>query len=115
MKLRIIQSEVSKFIYPRIFGIKKAKATWELSKNEFRVSSIVISIKLQTLWRDFDNLKMMDDELVIDFSTRVVVIVNQITSCGDEILEKKIVKKILRNLPKNLSMLLQWLKRQKIY
>jgi len=50
---------------------------------------------------------MMDDELVIDFSTRVVVIVNQITSCGDEILEKKIVKKILRNLPKNLSMLLQ--------
>lgn len=56
--LLFIQQGVSKSIFPRIVGSKKSKATWELLKNEFQGSEKLISIKLQALWRDFDNLAM---------------------------------------------------------
>ncbi|XP_047306292.1 uncharacterized protein LOC124909680 [Impatiens glandulifera] len=42
---------------------------------------------------------MEDREKVQDFSSRVSTIVNQIKSSGDEIKDKKVVEKVLRNLP----------------
>lgn len=99
MALRIIQQGVSKTIYPRIFGIKLAKEAWETLKIEFQGSEKVISIKLQSLWSEFDNLSMKEGELVKDFSSRVAEIINQIKSCGDVIPEKKVVEKILRGFP----------------
>jgi hypothetical protein len=59
----------------------------------------VISIKLQSLWSQFENLAMKEGEQVKDFFSRVTGIGNQIKSCGDEIPEKKVVEKILRSLP----------------
>ncbi|PNX79108.1 copia-type polyprotein, partial [Trifolium pratense] len=97
--LRFIQQGVSKAIYPRIFGVKKAKDAWEILKTEFQGSSKVISIKLQSLWSQFENLAMKEGEQVKDFFSRVTEIGNQIKSCGDEVPEKKVVEKILRSLP----------------
>uniref|UniRef100_A0A2N9EW08 CCHC-type domain-containing protein n=1 Tax=Fagus sylvatica TaxID=28930 RepID=A0A2N9EW08_FAGSY len=97
--LRIIHQGVSKSIYPRIFGEKKAKDAWETLQKEFQGSKKVISVKLQNLWRDFDNLAMKETESVKDFHSRVAEIVNQIKSYGDTIQEKKLVEKILRSLP----------------
>ncbi|KAG6494325.1 hypothetical protein ZIOFF_049349 [Zingiber officinale] len=97
--LRIIQQGVSKTIYPRIYGIKKAKEAWDTLKIEFQGSEKVISIKLQSLWSEFENLSMKKGELVKKNFSRVAEIVNQIKSCGDAIPEKKVVEKILRGLP----------------
>jgi predicted ribonuclease YlaK len=83
---------VSKSISPRI-----ANAAWEILQKEFQGSEKVLSVKLQTLWRDFDNLAMKESERVRDFFSRVALIVNQIRSGGDTIEEKKIVEKILRS------------------
>ncbi|KAK2993907.1 hypothetical protein RJ640_012781 [Escallonia rubra] len=94
-----IQQRVNKSIFPRIFGIKKAKEAWEVLRQEFQGAGKVISIKLQTLWRDFDNLMMKETEKFQEFFSRVAEIVNQIRSYGDTIEEKKIVEKILRSLP----------------
>ena len=96
---RIIHHGVSKSIYPRIFGVKKAKDTWEILQKEFQGLNKVISIKLQNFWRDFDNLTMKETESVKDFNSRVAEIVNQIKSYGDTIQEQKLVEKILQSLP----------------
>ena len=98
--MRIIHQGVSKSIYPRIFGEKKAKDAWETLQKEFQGSNKVISVKLQNLWRDFDNLAMKETESVKDFHSRVAKIVNQIKNYGDTIQEKKLVEKILWSLPK---------------
>ena len=46
--LRYIQQGVSKTIFPRIFGITRAKQAWDTLKDEFQGSEKVISIKLQS-------------------------------------------------------------------
>lgn len=68
-------------------------------KQEFQGTEKKIALKLQSLWKDFDNLKMEDRESVSDFSSRVSEIVNQIKGCGDVIEENRVVQKVLRSLP----------------
>lgn len=96
--LRYIHQGVRRTIYPRIYGISKAKEAWEVLQQEFQGNEKVISIKLQTAWKNFDNLSMKEDETIPDFFSRVTVIVNQIKSCGDSIPEKRVVEKVLRSL-----------------
>ena len=68
-------------------------------KKLFQDNAKVISIKLQYLWRDFDNLSMTEGGTIQAFFSRVSIIINQIRSYGDTILDKMIVEKILRCLP----------------
>ncbi|XP_051127378.1 uncharacterized protein LOC127248874 [Andrographis paniculata] len=67
--LRFIQQAVGKPIYPRIFGIKKAKEAWEILKTEFQGSKKVITIKLQSLWRQFETLSMKENEMTKNLRT----------------------------------------------
>ena len=76
-----------------------AKEAWEILKNAFKGSDKVISIKLQSLWKEFDNLLMKEGESVEIFFNRVSNIINQIRSYGDTIEDKRIIQKILRSLP----------------
>ncbi|KAG6509698.1 hypothetical protein ZIOFF_027698 [Zingiber officinale] len=99
MALRILQQSVSKTIYPRIFGLKKVNEAWEVLKKEFKGSQKVISIKLQNLWRDFDNIAMKDAENIKDYFSRIMEILNQLKSCGEVVPDQKIMEKILRSLP----------------
>ena len=99
--LRYIQQGISKAIYPRIFGAKKAKQAWEILKEGFQGNEKVISLKLQSLWRDFDNMKMKEGQGMQSFLTKVTEVVNQIRSLGDIIEDRKVVQKVLRSLPTN--------------
>ncbi|KAG6487034.1 hypothetical protein ZIOFF_055615 [Zingiber officinale] len=97
--LRYIQQGIGKTIFPRIFGVKSALEAWEILRLEFEGTEKTIALKLQSLWRNFDNLKMGEQEMVHDFSSRTAEIVNQIKSCGDTIEDKRVVGKMLRSLP----------------
>jgi len=97
--LLFIQQGVSREIFPRIMQAKNAKEAWEILKNEFKGTNKVISIKLQSLWKDFDTLIMREDESIQSFFSCVSNIFNQIRSFGDTIEDKKIIPKILRSLP----------------
>jgi len=97
--LFFIQQGVSKAIFPRISFVSKSKEAWEILKVEFQESEKVISIKLQTSWKEFNNLLMKESETIQTFFNKIFDIVNQIKSYGDVILTRKIVEKILRSLP----------------
>ena len=73
-----IQRGVSKSIFPRILGAKTSKEAWDTLKVEYQGYDKVISIKLQTLQRDIDNLAMKENESVQIFFIRVIGIVNHI-------------------------------------
>lgn len=83
-------------MYPRV---KKAKIAREIFKREFQGTAKVITLNLQSLWRDFDSLEVKEAKSVCDFSSRGTEIVNQIKGCGDTILDKKVIEKVLRSLP----------------
>ena len=97
--LRYIEQGVSKTIYPRIFGADKAKKAWDILKNEFKGNDRVIFIKLQSLWRDFDNMAMKESENTQEFLSKVAETMNQIWSYGDTIKDRKIGQKVLHSLP----------------
>ncbi|KAF7842239.1 putative RNA-directed DNA polymerase [Senna tora] len=97
--LSLIQQGVSNAIFPRIMNAKTAKEAWEILKGQYKGSDKIITIKLQSLWKDFETLLMKEGESIQAFFSRVSNIVNQIRSNGDTIEDKKIVQKILRSLP----------------
>ena len=65
-----------------------------------RAQKAVKKSKLQRLTTSFDEIKMDDDESFDEFYVMFKDIVNSVFNLGEQILETKIVRKILRSLPK---------------
>ncbi|XP_038971188.1 uncharacterized protein LOC120104336 [Phoenix dactylifera] len=97
--LGMIQRGVSEAIFPRIMGAKTAKQAWETLQEEFQGDKKVRAIKLQSLRRDFENMRMKENESVKDYSTRFLELVNQMKIYGEEMSDRKLVEKILISLP----------------
>ena len=94
-----LQQAVTDAIFPRIMGAKTAKEAWNTLQEEFQGSVKVRVVKLQSLRRDFELLKMKESETVKDYYSKVKEIVNQMRAFGEDILDKKIVEKILITMP----------------
>ncbi|KAK2976681.1 hypothetical protein RJ640_004282 [Escallonia rubra] len=70
-----------------------SKDAWRILQKEFQGSAKVITVKLQSIMRDFEPLSMKSNESVQDFLSRVSGIVSQMKSYGE-----KWVAKVLRSL-----------------
>ena len=73
--LRHIQQGISKSIFSGIFGVAKAKHAWKILKLEFQETEKIVILKLQALWKSFENLQMGESEIVKDFFSRTSEIV----------------------------------------
>src|ERR1044072_2015896 len=60
--------------------------------------------RLQLLTTQFENLRMAEYESISDFHMRVRDLANKSLDLGEQISEEKLVRKILRSLPKKFSM-----------
>ena len=97
--LFFIQQGVNEALFPKVMGATTSKDTWDLLLKHYQESSKVVTVKLQSLHRDFETLLMNSTDSVQEFSVRVAGIVNQIRSLGEDLPEQKIVEKVLRSLP----------------
>lgn len=98
--LTFIHSSVLESIFSRIVAAKLAKEVWTTLQNEFKRSDKARNIKLQTLRRDFENLRMKDNETVKkDYSSRMLELVNQMKLYGEILEDQRIVEKVLRTMP----------------
>ena len=97
--LLLIQQAVHESIFPRIAEATKSKEAWTILKNEYQGSNKVITIKLQSLHRDFETLLMKNSESVQELFSRVFTIVNQIRALGENLSDQRIVEKVLSSLP----------------
>ncbi|KAJ0551653.1 putative RNA-directed DNA polymerase [Helianthus annuus] len=96
--MALIQQAVHDTLFSRIAAAETAKESWEILKLEFQGDTEVKAIKLQGLRRDFENLVMKEGEMVGDYFSRVMAIVSQKRSYGEEVTEQVIVEKVLRSL-----------------
>lgn len=55
-------------------------------------------MQLLNLRREFETLKMREDELVKDLPDRLLRVINQIRVLGEELLDKRVVEKVLVSL-----------------
>ncbi|KAL0343430.1 UNVERIFIED_CONTAM: hypothetical protein Sangu_1230400 [Sesamum angustifolium] len=88
--LYYIQTAVADHIFPRISVATSAKEAWSILQKEYQGSAKVRIIKLQTLRRDFENMKMKDSETIDEYYTKVRELVNQLKAYGEDIPEKRL-------------------------
>ncbi|KAF2322074.1 hypothetical protein GH714_006270 [Hevea brasiliensis] len=80
-------------------GAKKtAKEAWNMLKTMNQGADKVKEVRTQTLWREFEALRMSDSENVDDFSGKLTIIVNKLRSLGNTVEDEKVVKKLLRSV-----------------
>jgi hypothetical protein len=89
---------VSETIFPRIMGATRARKAWDTLQEEFQGDKKVRAIKLQTLRKDFENMRIKENESVKDYSTRFLELVNQMKAYGEDMIDCRIVEKILISL-----------------
>ena len=93
-----LQMALDKSIFPRISSCTSSKDAWKDLKDGYQGRNQVKQVRIQTLKRDFKNLKMKDDEKVVDYCVRVQSCVNKMKTLGEIIENKVVVKKVLRSL-----------------
>lgn len=75
-----------------------AKQAWDILKAIFEGNEKTTTIKLRSLRREFENIKMKDGELIKDYSSRIIKLVNELKSYDENIVDQRGVEKILASL-----------------
>ncbi|KAK5810877.1 hypothetical protein PVK06_026194 [Gossypium arboreum] len=94
-----IQNCVSDVIFTRIMACETPKQAWDKLKEEFQGTERTRQQQLLNLRRDFENLKMKEEETVKQYSNRIMAVVNSIRLLGKQFNEARIVEKVLSTLP----------------
>ena len=96
--LCIIHQEVDDTIFQKVSIATIAKQVWEILENTFKVVDKVKKVCPQSLRREYEILFMKKSESISDYSSRVLVVVNEIKRYGEEIKDIQVIEKILRSL-----------------
>jgi hypothetical protein len=83
-----IQNSVDDSIFSKITGAGTSKQAWDILKTSYQGNDRVKTVKLQSLWTQFETLRMTESETVDQFMTRVMGIVNQIRLIGETITDQ---------------------------
>jgi hypothetical protein len=85
--------------FVKVMHCKSTKEIWDKLQNIYEGDDKVKKAKLQTHRRQFESLKMKDEENVAAYLLHVDEIVNTIRGLGEMVEESMIVQKVLRSLP----------------
>ncbi|XP_052478237.1 uncharacterized protein LOC128033854 [Gossypium raimondii] len=91
-----IQNFVSDVIFTRIMACERPKQAWDKLKEEFQGTKRARQQQLLNLRRDFENLKMREEETVKRYADRIMAVVNSIRLLSEQFSEARIVD---ANLP----------------
>ena len=80
------------------------KETWEILKTAHEGTTKFCMSRLQILTTKFENLKMNYDETIFDFHMRILDRSNKSRALEEKMSEEKLVRKILKSLPKRYDM-----------
>jgi len=96
----VLFSKASESIFPKISSAESSKKAWDTLETCYQGVTKVKNVKLQNLRRDFENLKMKDNETVDNFMTQVMSVVNQLRQYGEDLPDQRVIEKLLRCFPK---------------
>ena len=91
----IINEEFKKISFTEI-----AKEAWTILQTTYEGTKAVKDSKFQRLTTSFEEIKMEEDESFDEFYAKLKDIVNSVFNLRETILEPKVVRKVLRSLPK---------------
>ena len=86
--------------FKKISSMEVAKEAWTILETTYEGTQAVKTMKFQRLTSSFEEIRMEEDETFDEFYAKLKDIVNSTFNLGESIAESKIVRKILRSLPK---------------
>lgn len=89
---------IDRTVFEQILDRRTAKIVWDSMKRKFGGNSRVKRSLLNSLRREFEVLAMKNDETITEYFARVMAISNKMRSNGEDMLDSRIVEKILRTL-----------------
>ncbi|XP_057439907.1 uncharacterized protein LOC130731662 [Lotus japonicus] len=102
--LNAIFNGVDKNMFRLINTCTVAKEAWDILKTAHEGTYRVRMPRLQILTTQFENLKMKEDETITDFHMTLRDMENSSFALGERMSEEKLLRKILRSLPKRFQM-----------
>ncbi|GJU65696.1 retrovirus-related pol polyprotein from transposon RE1 [Tanacetum coccineum] len=97
--LTCLHSGIADQIFTSIMDLETPKAVWDKLQETFEGTDRVKAVRLLTLKREFELLRMKDDELVKDYSARMMDVVNQMRLHGEVVKDQKVVEKMMISVP----------------
>lgn len=97
--LHMIQNALTFEIFPWIASATSSKEAWEILSAKSLGGPMYQARKLLDLKKEYDDMKMSDTETVHEFTGKLMELVFRMRSCGWEVEDKEVVKKILSSLP----------------
>ena len=98
--LNALFSAVTNEEFKKISSTETANEAWTILQTTYEGTKAVKDSKLQRLTTSFEEIKMEEDELFNEFYAKLKDIVNSTFNLGKTIPKPKIVRKVLRFLPK---------------
>ena len=80
-------------------NLETPKLVWDKLQGEFEGNDKVKTIRLLTLKREIELMKMKDNKYVKDYSSRLMDVVNQMRLLGEALTDQKVVEKIMVSVP----------------
>ena len=87
--------------FKKISLTKIAKEAWTILQTTYKGTKAVKDSKLQRLTTSFKEIKMEEDESFDEFYAKLKDIMNSAFNLRETIPEPKIVRKVLRSLPRS--------------
>ena len=100
MSLNSLFSAVTNEEFKKISSNKTTKEAWTILQTTYEGTKAIKDSKFQRLTTSFEEIKMEKDESFDEFYAKLKDIVNSAFNLGETIPEPKIVRKMLRSLPK---------------
>ena len=86
--------------FKKISSTEIAKEAWTILQKTYKGTKAVKDLKPQRLITSFEEIKMEEDESLDEFYAKLKDRVNSAFNLGETIPKHKIVRKVLRSLPK---------------
>ena len=98
--LNALFSAITNEEFKKISSTEIAKEAWTILQKTYKGTKAVKDLKLQRLITSFEEIKMEEDESLDEFYAKLKDRVNSTFNLGETIPKHKIVRKVLRSLPK---------------
>ena len=94
-----IHSEVSDVVFTRIINCETAKEAWDTLREAFHGNERTRQMQILTLRREFEMLRMKDNETIKEYFDRLLIVVNKICLLREDLPDSRVVEKVLVSLP----------------
>jgi hypothetical protein len=87
--------------FAKISNCESAQEAWQILETTYGGTKLVKSAKLQMLISKYEEIKMLEEETFGEFYSKMSDLRNSMVSLGKPVSDVKLIRKILRSLPKH--------------